>query len=242
MFHPTLDWLRQVVDPAICSFSDLVIKTGATPTAIHLVARDSSSGPPGVASVIVKVIAPDWPDDPCGPDRELTFYAHLLPQLGLKQASLYYAGVDPETQHRVIVMEDLIGYRFPPPTHRWTPAEARCMLRAYARLHTAGGSCLPPEGHRGWMWRMALQERCWMAADLLKMIDDLIGWGVWAPLSQIEGLVEATLARGAELNSRPLTLSKETDWTLSPARNTTKPPRRSVRREDRLNAEDPHRQ
>jgi hypothetical protein len=207
MFSPSLGFLREVVDPAICGFASSTIKTSASPCTIHRVALQYPQGHPGVLSVIVKSCAPNWPQDPAGPDRESRFYMHLIPQLNLSHVHLYHVGIDPDTQSRVIVMEDLApGYRFPAPTHCWTQQEALCMVRAYARLHVQGVYCLPPEGERSWMWRMALLERSWEPGELLQLVEDLVGTGIWAPIPGIERLVQRTLAGLWRFAHRPATI------------------------------------
>jgi hypothetical protein len=207
MFSPSLAFLKQVVDPSISGFTSRIIKTSASPSTTYRVALEYPEGHLGVLSVIVKSIAPIWPRDPDGPDREPKFYAHLLPQLDLKHVELYHVGIDPETQCRLIVMEDLApGYRFSEPTHLWTCDEACCMVRTYAHLHVQGGHCLPPEGERSWMWRMALHERPWEAEEILRLIDDLVKGGVWSPLLRIERLVEQTLADMVHFARLPVTL------------------------------------
>lgn len=82
----------------------------------------------------------------------------------------------------------------------------RCMLRAYARLHSLGRNCLPPEDQRSWMWRPALLERDWHAEELLELFQALVDRGVWSPLAGIEQLIEQTLVDASSLEPYPLTL------------------------------------
>ncbi len=200
-------FLREVVDPQINGFEDSLVKISASPSTVHRVALAYSRGHPGVRTVIVKSIAPVWPNDPHGPDREPCFYTKLLPCLDLKYPQVYDVGVEPTSHHRLIVMEDMAAsYRFPPPVHRWTPDEAKCMVQAYARLHVRGCPCLPPEAERDWMWRMALYERAWEPESLAHMVDDLVAQRNWPPLPRVEKLIEGTLANLAHFDRYPATL------------------------------------
>ncbi len=91
-------------------------------------------------------------------------------------------------------MEDASpDYRFPSAWHIWTEAEARCVLKAYARLHIRGEQCLPPENQRDWLWRMALQTRAWPVEELLALAHDLAAWGVWPTIPGLERLIQRTL-------------------------------------------------
>jgi hypothetical protein len=207
VFRLTLRRLRQIVDPQISSFDFRLIKTSASPSMVYRVALDYPQGHPGVRSVIVKTIAPVWPKDPCGPDREVNFYSRLAPCLALRRPQVYYAGVDAGSQYRLIVMEDLsASHHFPSPTHRWTPDEGGCMMRAYARLHVQGRDCLPPEEQRIWMWQMALQEKPWEPEVLLRMVGYLMAQGIWASLPRIERLIQRTLAELTVFARNPATL------------------------------------
>lgn len=206
-YTPDLDLLRQAISPWVTGFKNHTIKVGASPSSVHRLSLEYAHGRTGIASVILKAAAPVWPDDPNGPDREQRFYTLLFPQLGAPWFDLYYVGIDPRSQHRILLIEDVTaGFRFPPPTHAWREDEMRCMLRAYARLHSLGRNCLPPEDQRSWMWRPALLERDWRAEDLLDLFRGLVDGGVWLPLSGIEQLIERTLADSSSLEDYSLTL------------------------------------
>jgi len=201
----SLSLLRQVVSPHIVGFRNHIIKAGIKPTRIRQVALEYQEGHLGVPSVIVKDIAPHWPDDPDAIDREQRFYRQLHPHLGFQDLHIYYTGVDLETQHRVIVMQDLsAGYRFPSPRHRWTWDEICCALRAYAHLHVRGRDCLPSTQERGWMFNV--QEIRWSPQDLLRMADELAAWGVWGSLPHLKRLVAQTLADAQHLADYPVTV------------------------------------
>jgi hypothetical protein len=207
MFSPSLDLFRRVVDPRVCRLTSELIKVSASPSKIYRVVLQVSRGHPAVSSVILKSIAPIWPDDPHGPDRELTFYTRLLPQMDVDHAHLYFAGVDEASQHRVIILEDIApGYWFPLPTHVWEPVEADCVLRAYARLHDQGAGALPPEDERGWMWRMSLQRQEWEPGALLSLLDHLVSSGIWPSLPKAEKLITKTLAEMPHFADQPVTL------------------------------------
>jgi hypothetical protein len=216
-FAPTLSWLHQTIDQRIAGFAIETVKAGPL-TAVSRVLLEYggdhrgkggsyAAARPGVHSAIVKVIAPDWPDDPRGPDREQWFYARLASRLGLERPRIYYAGADPDTRCRVIAMEDLRDeYRLPPPAHHWSFAELRCVLRAYARLHQAGQACMDAADEPGALWRMALQQRAWRAEEIAALYDDLVRQGIWARRIAIGQLAERTLAGQRSLDGQPGTL------------------------------------
>jgi hypothetical protein len=206
-FVPTLAWLRQTIDLGIAGFTTECIKTNTVQTRVHRVTFEVAGGRPASRSIIVKTTAPDWPDDPHGPDRELWFYSNLFPRIGFDRPRLHYAGIDPPTGCRILVMEDLAGdYRFPPPAHRWSFDELRCALRAYAHLHQRGQACLDSAGERARLYQMALQQRPWRADEILALVDDLARRGIWARMTGIEQLTARTLVGQADLAVGPATL------------------------------------
>jgi hypothetical protein len=203
----SLRLLRQAVDPRISGFEHSLIKTSASPSTVHRVVLTYPQGHPGVRSVVVKSIAPIWPNDPHGPEREPSFYNQLLPCLDLDYPHVYHVGSEPRNRHRLIVMQDIsASHRFPPPAHCWTPDEAEHMVQAYALLHVQGQHCLPPVAERGWMWRMALHEKGWKPEELGGLAQDLVAQGLWAPVAHIEDLIERTLAELAHFARYPPTL------------------------------------
>jgi hypothetical protein len=203
----SLHLLRQAVDPRIGGFEHSLIKTSASPSTVHRVVLTYPQDHPGVRSVILKSIAAVWPNDSEGSCREVRFYNQVLPCLDLEHPKIYYAGLDPESDLRLILMEDLAAsHRFPPPVHRWTPDEAEYMVRAYAQLHVRGEHCIPPEAERGWMWRMALHEQDWEPEALASMVHDLVAQGIWAPVPRLEALIKHTLANLPHFAGCPATL------------------------------------
>jgi hypothetical protein len=203
----TLRLLRDAIDPQICGFEDTLIKTSASPSTVHRVALKYPQGHPGVRSIIVKSVAPAWSNDPHGPDREAGFYARLLPGLDMAHPDVYYVGVEPDSQHRLILMEDVsASHYFRPPTHCWTPDEAYHMVQAYARLHVQGQRCVPAETERYWLWRMALYEQEWVPEALVSMAFDLVSQGIWSPVPRLAALVQRTLADLGSFASYPQTL------------------------------------
>ena len=199
--------LRRVVDPHIVACTAILIKTSVSPARVYRVHLKYAPARSGASSIIVKTIAPDWPDDPDGAEREWRFYRHLFPRLDMARPFVYFSGVDPASGLAAVIMEDISAdYRFPSDRHVWTEAEARCVLRAYARLHVRGERCLPPEHERGWMWRMALQAKTWSVAELLALAHDLADWGVWPALPGLERLIRRTLDDMPVFASSPATL------------------------------------
>ncbi len=206
MIPVSTEFLRQVLDPAIREASVLPVKTDdISPNAIFRVVPQYARGHAGVSSVIVKTIEPDWPDDPWGADRESLFYSKLYPKLDVRKVQIYYAGVDPATRRRMVVMEDLgDAFRFTPHGHVWTPAEAACLLRTYARLHDEGRDCLPPAAD--WEW---LHEPYNARLDLEAvpgMVQELVERGIWEPLPLLDRLIEVVRAALPRLADQPVTL------------------------------------
>lgn len=200
----SLDLVQRTISPRITGFSTQHIQPGASPTRVYRVALEYANGHAGVPAAIVKSIAPQWPDDAHGPDRERRFYTRLSPDFDFHQPHVFHAGIDPETQHRVIVMEDLtLDYVFPPPTHFWTPDEMRCMLRTYARLHVQGQDCVPPPGQRAWL--MSRHETR-LDAPILGMAEDLVAQGVWSPLPNLDRLLDQTRTTAGDLAGYPVTV------------------------------------
>jgi hypothetical protein len=206
-FALSLAWLQQTIDPRIAGFTVECIKTNFSLTSVARVILDYAGGHSGCRSAIVKIIAPSWPDDPHGPDREGWFYSRLFPRLEMGRPRWRHITIDPATSCRIIIMEDLAGdYRFPPPTHRWSLDEMRCALRAYARLHERGQACLNGADEQAWLWQMALQQRAWQTDEILALADELVRRGVWPQTAGIERLVARTLAEQTCFRARPATL------------------------------------
>jgi hypothetical protein len=188
-----LAWLRQAIDPRIAGFKAECIKSNPALTRVHRVTLAYGGGHPGCRSIIVKTTGTAWPDDPHGPDRECWFYTTLSPRLGFDRPRLFHCEVDPVTGGRILVLEDLAeGYRFPAPTHRWSSDEARCALRAYARLHYMGLGCLHDAEERARLWQPVLQ-RLWSPEEILTPYEDLVRRGTLMWACGIERLVARTL-------------------------------------------------
>ena len=203
----SLQLLRQAVDPRIDGFEHSLIKTSASPSTVHRVVLTYPQDHPGVRSVILKLVAAVWPNDSGGSCREVRFYNQVLPCLDLEHPKVYYAGLDPDSDFRLILMEDVAAsHHFPPPAHRWTPDEAEYTVQAYAQLHVQGQRCLPPEAERSWLWRMALHEQDWEPGVLASMVHDLVAKKIWARVSRIDRLIEHTLADLGHFTHYPVTL------------------------------------
>lgn len=205
MYRPSLSFWQRIINTGVCSVSGELLKTSSSPAHVYRIVPAYEPGHAAVPSVILKTIAPDWPGDPYGADRELTFYTQILPQLDLKHGRIYHTGIDPITRHRLIVMEDLTRrYTFPTYAHLWTPAEMRCVLRAYAHLHVYGEAALPPPEARSWMW--TYHQPRWHADRIVELVAGIVAKGVWSPLPGIGRLAEATLAARAQWDQHPMTL------------------------------------
>jgi hypothetical protein len=192
-FSLTLDFLRQRIHPQIAGYTVHPIKQSGTPATIYQVRLAHSLNGRSPHSAILKVIAPEWPEDKEGPNRELNFYRQIRPLMKLHRPRLYDAGIDAESQCRFILMEELTAdYTFFPPAHLWTQAEAMCVLRTYAYLHVQGQGAVPPAGERGWMW--SYHRPAWEGERLPAMAGLLVEQGVWRPLPGLERLIERTVA------------------------------------------------
>jgi hypothetical protein len=201
----SLDFLRPVFGPRLIDFSIDKIKNSAGPAVVYQVNLQYERGHSGIPSAILKTIAPHWPDDPFAPDRELQIYRDLLPQTGLRTASLFYTGVEPATGLRLIVLEDLgEQYRFPPPAYRWLPEEVDRFLRTYACLHVRGRESLPPAPERAWL--LTYQQPDWQAETVLQELAGLIARGIFRPLPGAERLVDRALGLLGAFAAWPATL------------------------------------
>jgi hypothetical protein len=205
MYYPSLPLLRQVIGPSITGLAVEIVQSGPSPSTVYRVTLQAAQGHPELRSVILKAIAPEWPDDPRGVERERRFYGELFPRLGLAHPRVYYAGIEPQSSHSVIILEDLAPtHTFPPKTHCWSAAEAFCLLRAYARLHASAQRCLPPPSDRQWLkarWESYLDH-----GDIPRMADELTARGLWGPLPQLERLVEKTRRDIPRLSNQAVTL------------------------------------
>jgi len=200
-----LELLRQVIDPSIRSFTLSPIKTGAAPSIVYRVALISEEGHPPLPSLILKVIAPHWPNDPWGELREFTFYREILPSLSLRSPRVYYLGLDERSGARMILMEDLsTNFRFYPPDHAWSRREMQCLLRSYALLHSEGTAALPTQEQRSWL--APRHERRCTLEGLQPMAEELSVRGVWSSISGLGSLLERTAAEAARWQDWPVTL------------------------------------
>jgi hypothetical protein len=189
--------LLQQIFPGVRGISLRQIKTSSTPAAVYRLALTPAAPP----TLIAKIIQPDWPHDPDGPDREAGFYAEIHPRLNFTRPHVYFTGCDPLTRERVILLEDLQGYATRPREHAWTPAEASCFIKTYAKLHTSGSS---DEFIRPWLFPITADRL--PSPRLLTLADDLISMGVWLPLPSLGRLIEWVLASAPEMSRLPHTI------------------------------------
>ncbi len=107
---------------------------------------------PGVrtpASVVAKIVNPDWQATRELYAREVRFYRELAARHPLPVPTCLYADIDPEDRGFVLLLEDLSDAR---PGHRldgFDADEARLVLQALARLHA------------GWWESGALRDVDW---------------------------------------------------------------------------------
>jgi hypothetical protein len=104
-------------------------------------------------------------------------------------------------------MEDLAAsFRFPSPRHRWTEEESGPMMNAYAMLHHAGESCLPPPDARAWLVDRHEARLEATAGELPAMAQEVARRGMWPELPGLARLVEQNLATGRQLADGPVTV------------------------------------
>lgn len=208
-YTPSLAFFQKVVHPEICTVTGTCFKVSASPSALYRVELDYESGygEAGPRTVIVKRIAPDWRDDPYGHDREVNFYGSLYPRLELQQGRVYFAGVEPESEYRLVIVEDMGGsHRFPPPTHPWSEQELRPILQTYARLHVRGQPYIHNVCEEGWLFPRH-EERVRATAETLpQMVETVVKAGLWSPVPGFSALLERTLKKIDQLADAPITL------------------------------------
>lgn len=143
--------------------------------------------------------------------REFEFYARYGENAGLRLPRVYFNQIDPETGRQVLILEDLkTSYRFPRTSHRWTVAELRHALGAYARLHVLGRSLLPEESDRGWLF--SYLEPPIDLDDLRGDYEELVAGDHWSPIPGLEDLIEEAGHGVRELTARPPTLLHHDVW------------------------------
>ena len=205
MSVPNLNFWQQLISSKIGEFAARPLKHSSSPATIYRVNFTSRNGRLPLDSVICKVVAPAWPGDPHGSEREFLFYQQLRPRLATPHPTVYYTGQDEATGYRLIVMEDLAAaYRFPPHDHAWTWAEVQCVLRSYARLHVQGAVCLPPPETRHWLWTYFAPT--WTPDSITEMAEALVRRGIWQPLPDVTQLAAQTLAAAPQFLALPMTL------------------------------------
>lgn len=197
--------LATLLTPPPTQLRAVPIKVSATPAHLERLFLTYGGAGAGPATLIAKWMAPEWPGDPAGQQRECLFYRHLAPLLALPGPRIFHAGPLEGSEHWLLLMEDLAAtHRFPPPTHRWRPEEMARILPGYARLHVRGRRLpldeipflFPPYAH-------AVEER---AADLPRMAHELAGAERLPPLPALERLLRATLDEIARRRAEPVTL------------------------------------
>ncbi len=211
-YTPSLAFLQRVIHPQIRAVTATLFKVSASPSSLfHLTLRYAHDGirnrASGPQTLILKRIAPDWPDDPHGHDREVNFYTALYPALALNHGRVYFAGQEPGSDYRLVIMEDMAhSHRFPLPTHAWNNDEIRKLLRAYAHFHTRGHNHVPAVRDAGWLFPRH-EERVRATAEMLpRLVEAVVQTGRWSPLPAFSRLLERTLADMERWVDAPVTL------------------------------------
>jgi hypothetical protein len=203
MYTPSVTLFRQLIGPHVRHCRARLVKVSASPSRVYRIRLTYADGRAGPPTVMVKVIARAWPDDPHGGGRERRFYTQVLPRLDVPRPEVYAVMMDEARAHHLIVTEDLArGYVFHPPAHAWTPEEARRVLRTYARFHVAGRAALPDE--RAWL--LPRYEARVREADIAGMAEELRREGVWGPLPRLPRLLARTVDEIRRLADQPVTL------------------------------------
>ncbi len=192
-----LPLFRQIIGERVSSAKIEAVKTSASPAAVFRARLRYNGTAAGPDSLILKRVLPEWPGDPYGPDREACFYSALQPRIGLQFPQLYYSGCDPESRIRLVVLEDLQGYRYRNRTECWTMEEARCFIRSYARLHTCTIAVDDP--HRAWLFPITASRLSPKA--VIKQYEALVSLGIWNPLPGLESLMDRVLAAAAQIET-----------------------------------------
>jgi aminoglycoside phosphotransferase (APT) family kinase protein len=206
MYQPSLPFFRSVVHAGLKSIKTEPIKSSSTPAAVYRLWLENSDDK-APRSVIVKRISQHWPEDDQGDRREMSFYAHLLPKLDIPQPHIYYAGKEPETGQRLVIMEDLHqSHRFPRPTHIWSQVEIEQILRTYARLHAAGESVLAAEGELDWLFARHEKRLQETAQALPGLVEKLMAEQHLPPLANFETLLDRTLRLADHYSDQPVTV------------------------------------
>jgi hypothetical protein len=205
MFDLSLEFVRQIVDPRVRGVHVELIKVSGSPSTVHRLCLDYGATVPVEAprSLVAKRIAPDWPDDP--PGRERIAYAEILLHLDIRKCHVYYAGLEPDSRYRLVVLEDVYErYRFPQPHHVWTWDEMRSILGCYARLHTSGVDALRHLPDRSWAW--AGHSVPCAPEEALRQAADLHAWGIWPSLPPMEPLLYQVESLRSSMVAQPETV------------------------------------
>lgn len=84
---------------------------------------------------------------------EARFYSELAPHLAVSVPPCVHAGIDPDSGHGLILMEDLVagGSTFLTALSPYSVDQAAATLEQLARLHTADRTALTAGGDTGWL-------------------------------------------------------------------------------------------
>jgi hypothetical protein len=207
MEESLLPLLRRELGPQVAALTVAPIKESASPAAVYRVALVYEGEAAGPHSVIVKRIAPGWPEGEAGQWREVRFYQTLSPRLGLDRPRLYYAGPEPGSENLLVVMEDVgATHHFPAPTHVWSADEMGAIMDAYARFHLKGQEALPPAACRTWLFERYERRVQNRAGELVALAGGVTERGYWPALPKLPRLVVGTLAEIEQYGEEPATV------------------------------------
>lgn len=85
-------------------------------------------------------------------EREVRFYSYLAGRVGVATPRCYFAAFDPDTQHSVLLLEDLSGAKFGPDDESCSQSEGEAAILAIAGMHAAWWES-PEAGALSWLWR-----------------------------------------------------------------------------------------
>ncbi|HLF74581.1 MAG TPA: aminoglycoside phosphotransferase family protein [Anaerolineales bacterium] len=183
IFEPNLDLLRQAFGSSIQGCQAELIKVALGWSRVYRVSL-CRKGHSRRETVIVKTIDPNGPPTPLEAERELHFYQTIHPTLCIPKPQVYFLTTDEATGFHVIVMENLAStHRIPSHPHRWTRAELKSVLRAYAYLHTGTTEAFD------YAWLAPRHESLLYFEEISEQVAALQRAGIWQELPGLPDLI-----------------------------------------------------
>lgn len=182
IYQPDLDLLKQVLGNHVQDCHAELIKTTIPWSLVYRVTLQMQ-GHSTLASVIVKALDPNGPNDPLDAEREYLFYQKLYPKVNIPKPVVHFLTTDEATGWHVIVMEDLSSTHYiPKHPHQWTRAELKSVLHVYALLHQTNIS----HPH---LWLNRRHESQLDFDAIPEQVDKVQNAGIWCELPQLSDLI-----------------------------------------------------